>query len=101
VDACVQTVFHDGQLLFENIEKSEAADAYVQNHLPSLYPLCPDISSINNSIDYNFSSFRNSSIPELRIKSFKKDSDILVVRFWSYFKRSTRRCTKRNYVEGI
>jgi hypothetical protein len=54
VDACVQTVFHDGQLLFENIEESEAADAYVQNHLPSLYRLCPDISSINSSIEYNF-----------------------------------------------
>jgi hypothetical protein len=36
------------------IEESEAADAYVQNHLPSLYRLCPDISSINSSIDYNF-----------------------------------------------
>jgi hypothetical protein len=54
VDACVQTVFHDGLLLLEKPEESEAADAYVQNHLPSLYRLCPDISSINSSIDYNF-----------------------------------------------
>jgi hypothetical protein len=54
VDTCVQTVFHDGLLLFENIEESEAADAYVQNHLPSLYRLCPDISPINSSINYSF-----------------------------------------------
>jgi hypothetical protein len=47
-------ILHDGQLLFENIEESEAADAYVQNHLLSLYRLCPDISSINSSIDYSF-----------------------------------------------
>jgi hypothetical protein len=76
---------------------------YVQNHLPNLYQICPDISPINRSIDYSFIHSENSSISftEIRIKSFKKDSDILVVRFWSYFKRSTRRCTKRNYVEGI
>jgi hypothetical protein len=54
VDACVQIILHDGQLLFENIEESEAADAYVQNYLPSLYRLCPDISPINSSINYSF-----------------------------------------------
>jgi hypothetical protein len=54
VDACVQIILHDGQLLFENIEESEAADAYVQNYLPRLYRLCPDISPINRSINYSF-----------------------------------------------
>jgi hypothetical protein len=54
VDACVQTVFHDGLLLLENLEELEAADASVQNYLSSLYRLCPDISPINGSIDYNF-----------------------------------------------
>jgi hypothetical protein len=54
VDACVQTVFHDGLLLLEKPEELEAADAYVQNYLPRLYRLCPDISPINRFINYSF-----------------------------------------------
>jgi hypothetical protein len=54
VDACVQTVFHDGLLPLENLEESEAADTCVQNRLLSLYRICPDILPINRSINYSF-----------------------------------------------
>jgi hypothetical protein len=54
VDACVQTVFHDGLLLFELLKNRKQPTPTSKNHLPSLYRLCPDISSINSSIDYNF-----------------------------------------------
>jgi hypothetical protein len=54
VDASVQTVFHDGLLLLENLEESDAANACVQNRIPSLYRICFDISPINRSINYSF-----------------------------------------------